>query len=262
MAARRFLIVNADDFGLSRGVNDAVITTHAQGIVTSASLMVRQAAAPDAAARCREYPDLSVGLHLDLGEWSYQNGTWIPVYEVVALDDSAVVADEVQRQLEAFRRLLGRNPTHLDSHQHVHRREPVRSVAASLARELDVPLRHFTPGIRYCGEFYGQSGDGVAIPGAISVDALLRIFASLPAGTTELACHPGEALELDTMYREEREEEARCLRDPRLREVLAAERIQLRPFSDVLAAWGSTTPTFADRSVDPGPDPAKARGCV
>src|SRR5207253_418881 len=95
---------------------------------TSASLMVRWPAAEDAAAYGREHPELSIGLHLDLCEWIYGEDAWSPLYEVVTIDDREAVADEVARQLEMFRRLMGREPTHLDSHQHVHRSEPVHSI--------------------------------------------------------------------------------------------------------------------------------------
>src|SRR6266566_7386787 len=128
MPAERYLIVNADDFGQSPGVNRGIITGHEQGIVTSASLMVRWAAAAEAAAYGRTHPALSVGLHVDLGEWVYRDETWVALYEVVPLADRAAVTEEVSRQLAAFRRLMGREPTHIDSHQHVHRDEPVHSV--------------------------------------------------------------------------------------------------------------------------------------
>jgi chitin disaccharide deacetylase len=71
---RRYLIVNADDFGLSEGVNRGIIEAAEKGIVTSASLMVRQPAAAAAAAYARKLDRISVGLHLDLGEWVYRNG--------------------------------------------------------------------------------------------------------------------------------------------------------------------------------------------
>ena len=77
MPAKRYLIVNADDFGLSAGVNRGVIEAHERGIVTSASLMVRPPAAAEAAADARAYPELSLGLHVDLGEWSYREGEWV-----------------------------------------------------------------------------------------------------------------------------------------------------------------------------------------
>src|SRR5919112_5422834 len=156
MPAERYLIVNADDFGRSPGVNRGTAEAHERGIVTSASLMVRWPAAAEAAAYVREYPDLGLGLHLDLGEWAYRDGNWVPVYEVAPADDAAAVAEEVAHQLAAFRRLVGRDPTHIDSHQHVHRWESARSVLVEVARELAVPLRDCSPKFRYCGDFYGQ----------------------------------------------------------------------------------------------------------
>src|SRR5215470_9116375 len=65
--AARYLIVNADDFGMCKGVNRGIIEAHARGIVTSTSLMVtRPVAAEDAAQRAREHPSLDLGLHVDL----------------------------------------------------------------------------------------------------------------------------------------------------------------------------------------------------
>src|SRR5919199_1733575 len=120
MSDARALIVNADDFGLSPGINAGVAAAHERGIVTSASLMVRWPAAGEAAAYARAHPALSLGLHVDLGEWAYRDGAWVQLYQVVPEDDRAAVAEELSRQLAAFRALVGRHPTHLDSHQHVH----------------------------------------------------------------------------------------------------------------------------------------------
>jgi predicted glycoside hydrolase/deacetylase ChbG (UPF0249 family) len=231
MSTRRYLVVNADDLGQSTGVNRGVIEAHERGIVTSASLMVRWPAAPEAAAYGRERPDLGLGLHLDLGEWAYREGAWMPVYEVAPTDDGAAVAEEAARQLAAFRGLVGRDPTHLDSHQHVHRREPVRSVLVGVARELSVPLRHCSPGLRHRGDFYGQTAEGSPLPGAVSADALIGIIAAIPPGVTELACHPGLADdELESAYRDARAEEVEALCDPRVLAAIGAEEIELCSF--------------------------------
>src|SRR4051794_39741974 len=77
---QRYLIVNADDFGQSRGVNAGIVEAHERGVVTSASLMVRWPAAAEAAACARSHPRLAVGLHLDLGEWECRDGTWVARY--------------------------------------------------------------------------------------------------------------------------------------------------------------------------------------
>lgn len=83
MVAKRYLIVNADDFGQSTGVNRGIIKAHEQGIVTSASLMVRWPFAAEAAQYSHRHPEFSLGIHLDFGEWAYREETWVPLYEVV-----------------------------------------------------------------------------------------------------------------------------------------------------------------------------------
>jgi predicted glycoside hydrolase/deacetylase ChbG (UPF0249 family) len=231
MVGTRYLIVNADDFGLSPGVNRGIIEAHERGIVTSASLMVRGPAAEQAAVYARSHPELSVGLHLDLGEWTYRDEEWRVLYEVVRGEDAAAVAEEADQQLIAFRRLMGRDPTHLDSHQHVHREEPARSALRGMARRCVVPLRHFSPGIRYCGSFYGQTGKGEPIPEAISVETLIGVLSALPPGVTELACHPGYAEGLESMYQQERAREVATLCDPKVRATVEAEECLLRSFA-------------------------------
>jgi predicted glycoside hydrolase/deacetylase ChbG (UPF0249 family) len=240
----RRLIVNADDFGLSTGINRGIIECHERGVVTSASLMVRGPAAPEAAAYAREHPSLAVGLHVDLGEWAYQEDRWIPLYEVVATDNAVLVDAEIRRQLAAFEQLTGSTPTHLDSHQHVHRDGSLRSVFMQVARELGVTLRHCSREITYCGEFYGQMRGGIPLPEAITAEGLIAVLRLLRPGVTELACHPGYGADLaTTMYKDERAVEITTLCDPRVRAALAQERIELCSFSDLLRASASAGAT-------------------
>ena len=230
-SAKKFLIVNADDFGLSEGTNRGIVRAHEHGVVTSVSLMVRQPAAAAAAAYARRNARLSVGLHLDVGEWAYRDGRWLAVYEVVPAEDGAAVAAEARRQLAVFRDLTGRDPTHLDSHQHAHRFPPLAGVAEELAQEIGVPLRHVGGRVAYRGDFYGQDGKGFPLPEAITPGALVALVRSLPAGVTELACHPGEDDGLDSTYRLERLSETRALCDPSVKAALAAEGVELVCFA-------------------------------
>ena len=87
MSEERFLVVNADDLGLSTAVNEGIFRAHREGVVTSASLMVRQGAAPEAATEAAHHPELAVGLHLDLGEWNYESGEWTQAYIHCDSDD-------------------------------------------------------------------------------------------------------------------------------------------------------------------------------
>jgi predicted glycoside hydrolase/deacetylase ChbG (UPF0249 family) len=229
----KYLIVNADDFGQSPGVNRGIVKAHRGGIVTSASLMVRWLAASEAAAYAREHPNLSLGLHVDLGEMVFRAGEWVPVYTVVSLQDATAIRDEISRQLEKFRHLMGRDPSHLDSHQHVHLREPVRTFLIAVARQLDIPLRHCSPEVCYRGSFYGQTAEGTPLPDVISVDGLIRILETLPTGYTELGCHPADACDLNTMYRHERVEELRVLCDARVQTAIKTMRIELCSFTNL-----------------------------
>ncbi|HEX6186673.1 MAG TPA: ChbG/HpnK family deacetylase [Pyrinomonadaceae bacterium] len=236
MKMARQLIVNADDFGQSHGINRGVIQAFENGIVTSASLMVRWPAAPEAADYARKHPNFSLGLHLDLCEWICRDDKWEPLYEVVAADDADAVREEVERQLDTFEHLVGHEPSHLDSHQHVHRTEPVRSIMVETARRLAVPLRDFSNEVKYCGRFYGQGANGYPYPEGISVPGLIACLRSLPAGVTELGCHPGGPDDLTSMYTTERMTELEVLCDPAVRAAIVEEEIRLSSFLNLAVA--------------------------
>jgi predicted glycoside hydrolase/deacetylase ChbG (UPF0249 family) len=234
----RYLIVNADDFGQSAGINRGIIDAHERGIVSSASLMVRWPAAGEAAAYAHSHRSLSLGLHFDFGEWCYRDGDWLKLYEVVSVTDVEAVKEEARRQLAEFRRLMECNPTHLDSHQHVHRRSALEPFFVQLAGELNVPLRGCAPEINHHGGFYGQDEKGNSFPEFIQAPALIKTIHVLPQGYTELGCHPGYAADLNTMYRDERAIEIETLRNPDVRSALAANGVELRSFGDSAAAAG------------------------
>ena len=158
------------------------------------------------------------------------------MYFVVDSEDVDAVRAEVHAQLEAFRRLVGRNPTHLDSHQHVHLRKPVRTAVLEQSQRLQVPARGCGPDIRHCGDFYGQTGTGEPWPANITVEAFVRIVQGLPPGVTELGCHPGENGDFDSVYRVERTSELQVLCDPAVRRALTAADVRLAAFSSVAAA--------------------------
>ena len=236
----RSLIVNADDFGLAESVNQGVLRAHVHGIVTSTSLMVWQPAAASAVAAARFHPRLSLGLHVDLAEWELRDGQWRLRYDRVDTDDEAAVAAEVDRQLDRFRRLTGQLPGHLDSHQHLHRSQPLAGILHARAGRLGVPLRG-SGTARYCGSFWGQTRDGGPHPEAINPSALAALIHQLPDGTTELCCHPAVAAEPGWSYGAERVTELASLCSPLVREAVRTADVRLVSFA---VASSASTPAI------------------
>ena len=234
----RRLIVNADDFGASHGVNAGIVTAHDRGIVRSASLMVRGRAAGEAVELARVRPGLSLGLHVDLGEWVHVAGQgWRERYVVVDTADAAAIADEVERQVSMFVELTERAPTHVDGHQHIQRHEPAGAVLRAVASRLGVSLRTADDQITYRGEFYGQGPRAEPHHEGITVGGLVAIIASLPDGWTELGCHPGIAVDpIESAYAVEREMELAVLCSPELRDAIDRNKVVLSSFLDLLSA--------------------------
>jgi predicted glycoside hydrolase/deacetylase ChbG (UPF0249 family) len=226
----RYVIVNADDFGRSHGINRGVVAAHEHGIVTSASLMVCWPSARDAASYAHDYPRLDMGLHLDLAEWVYESQEWHPLYERVDPSDPRAVHDETWRQIERFDQLVGVLPSHLDSHQHVHRSEPAHSVVLGIGAELGIVVRGDDTRVTYRGDFYGQYGTGEPNPGRITPAAMIGLFDSLVDGLTEIGCHPADHDESGSIYGHERDLELQTLCDPAVLEALGLLGITLTSF--------------------------------
>jgi len=211
----RRLIVNADDFGLSRGVNEGIVEAHARGIVTSASLMVNRAAANQAAELAREHPGLSVGLHFE------ETGS-------SDLDDPAYAEREFTAQLERFRELVGAEPTHVDSHHHVHVTDQRLPTFMRLVAPLGVPLRRAGQ-VAYIGGFWAHWEEGVTELDYVRRPFLLELITTeAVTGFTELACHPARITgDFSSRYLREREVELQTLTSPRLREDVEAAGVRL-----------------------------------
>jgi predicted glycoside hydrolase/deacetylase ChbG (UPF0249 family) len=231
----RLLIINADDFGLTDGINQGIVEAHQRGVVTSASLMVRAPAAAGAASLTRANPNLGVGLHFDIGEWLLRDGDWTPRYEYIAEGDAAAAETELEAQVALFQQLTGVLPDHLDSHQHVHMSRPEVSQAMSrVAGELGVEVRSTNPRVAYCG-MYGQDEKGRAIPDAITPSAYIAAIQILSPGVTEFGCHPGYLNDLESDYRLERAIELRTLCDPCVRASIEEHGVRLIRWSDLKA---------------------------
>ena len=220
----KHLIVNADDFGLTEGVNDGIVECHRRGILTSTSMMVTGHAVDHALALAADNPDLGIGLHWDVfGEDEREFDT----------HDLPAVRDEFHRQLAEFVRLFGRLPTHVDSHRHAHRDEHLMPVFRELVAPLGVPLRGDGT-VRFVGGFYAQWEWLVTDLEHVSVEFLVSMLRDeVPEGWTEVSCHPGYVQpDCAWIYAHEREAELATLTDPRVRDAVAALGIELASYAD------------------------------
>jgi chitin disaccharide deacetylase len=212
------LIVNADDFGMTAGVNRGIVEAHVRGILTSTSLMVHRPGAEQAAALAREHPRLSIGLHFE--------------DDTPELDDPVHATREFADQLKRFRELMDRDPTHVDSHHHVHMSR--MQTFAPLVKPLGVPLRG-DGRVTYLGDFYAHPTTGIVDIDRIREPFLMRLLGAIEADAAfvELGCHPGRVTdELRSSYAEERETELETLTDPGLPAKLGALGFTLAGYRD------------------------------
>ena len=157
----RRLIVNADDFGLSPSINEAVIRAHRQGILTTASLMVNEASCGEAVALAKENPRLGVGLHLTLlmghsalppeeipglvnshGEFSNDPvGVGMRYFFKRALKEQ--LRKEIHAQFARFR-ATGLTLDHVNGHLHMHLHPVVFGILMEDAKKLGIERMRLT----------------------------------------------------------------------------------------------------------------------
>ena len=228
------VVVNGDDLGASPGVNRGIAEAHRRGPLTSTSLMVNMPASQAGARLARDLPGLSVGLHANLTDASGR--------ALVDLDTGERCGVVLQQQLDRFQELMGRPPTHLDSHHNLHRNPRLLPHFLEAAVRYGLPLREHSP-VRYLSSFYGQ-WKGQTHPEQISVQGLIDLLETeISASVTELSCHPGYCdPQLRSSYRVEREVELRTLCDPAVQEVLSARHIRLVNFAEAMKLLAGTMP--------------------
>jgi predicted glycoside hydrolase/deacetylase ChbG (UPF0249 family) len=210
---------------------------------------VNAPAAEQAADVVRENPGLGIGLHLAFtGMRSTLGPRAIPSLltaegmlpakpEGLGRAKPEHVLAEARAQLRRFREIVGRGPTHFDTHHHSHRLPAVLEAVLVLAWETGLPVRSASPEVhlqlvregirttdRFCEDFYGP---------AAGVEGLCRIIGALEVGTTELMCHPAvvdDELRHGSSYAEPRAAELLALRSVEARHALQASGVKLVSF--------------------------------
>lgn len=146
------LIVNADDFGYSKGVNYGIIEAHTNGVVNSATILMNMEGTDHAIELAKRHPTLGVGIHLtlDLGRplchdvpsLVDEDGNFFGFHTVLAKEEinEAELEKEWTAQIEKFL-ATGLTLTHMDSHHHNHQLPWVAPVTAKLSKKYQLPVR-------------------------------------------------------------------------------------------------------------------------
>lgn len=230
---RKICIVNGDDFGASTGVNRGIIEAHTGGILTSTSLMINMPGAKEAIELSAAHPDLSVGLHVNF------TNEGDPVIDITNIEAARA---ELNGQYQLFIDLMGRPPTHIDSHHNVHRMPELSPLFLELAEKQGLFLREHSP-VKYFSNFYGQ-WEGESHPEHISAEQLVNVLETeIRPGFTELACHPGYMTgEFKSEYAVEREIELRSLCNKKVKQRVIELNIELVNYTQIRRLPGSMAP--------------------
>jgi len=263
---KKQLIVNADDYGRSPSVSAGIRQAHLQGIVTSTTVMINFPNVTEALrTAATECPLLEIGVHLCLTTGRTvlppeqipslvgSDGGFVPQYpppDFLESMDPAEAKHEMRAQIKATL-ATGIAVSHLDSHHHtIYRHPSLLQVAVELAREYQLPMRMPVPpesfddsehvmeletsqeliaSVRHPDNFISSFYDHDA-----TLEHLLSILDELPAGLSELMCHPGyTGPALDSVYNVQREREIEILCHPAVKDKIAELGIELVNF-DVL----------------------------
>jgi len=260
----RRLIVNADDFGFTRDVNEGIVRAHREGILTATTLMAHGDAFDDAVGLAAEVPELDIGVHLTLVGGARYPASVTDLMIAMArrhIDIAGELRGQIEKVLAA-----GIRPRHMDAHKHTHLLPPVLRCVAALSREYGIPwvrrpfdfpleakrvplsrrvLTKAMGALR--GRFhsvltsYGcRTTDyfaGFSITGLYDITELSMLIRALPDGLTELMTHPGvctaELRAAHTRLKESRQEELTALTSAEAKQALAESGVLLARYRDL-----------------------------
>jgi predicted glycoside hydrolase/deacetylase ChbG (UPF0249 family) len=254
MARARLLIVNADDFGFTRDVNEGIVEAHRSGILTATTLMANGPEFDHAVELARRVPSLDIGAHLVLigGESLARPGRALPASIGQLVKAVALGRIPIYEELDAqVRRIAsaGIAVTHLDTHKHTHLLPQVLDVVARLSvehairwvrRPLNVSL--LTRRLRRSGCLVTDRFEGFAMTGKFHTREMVAFLENAPPGLTEFMCHPGyctaELRSAPTRLKESRQRELEALIAPETRAAVERSGVRLVNYRNAGASPG------------------------
>lgn len=228
----KWLIINADDFGVTKKINNGIINSYVNGVLTSTSIMANGEAFRDAVRLSRKIPDLSIGVHLVLvGEKSVlppqevpsiigPNGRLIENYslfihkfflrQIRRIDIKKEIRAQIEKILAA-----GIDISHINGHQHLHVLPWILDLVLELAKEYKISWVRNSYDCITSKKQWDQLGlrvianiaknkikkrklktsdyfYGAGYSGKLTEKNLLYVLENIPQGISELMCHPGD----------------------------------------------------------------------
>ncbi|MCF0114035.1 MAG: carbohydrate deacetylase [Erysipelotrichaceae bacterium] len=228
------LIMNADDYGLTKGVSLGIIEACKRGLVRSTTVLMNSPHMEEYALLAKECSELGIGIHLNLTirkpltsckTLVDDQGNFYRKPELVFTDkvDYEEVYQEWKAQIEKFIEVFHQLPTHIDSHHHVHDyNEQAFEVSSRLAKEYGLVMRRHCD-FEHVKGFYGD----------ISKEVLLDLLMKYQDKDIEIMCHPA-FVDLDlyrmSSYSIPRIKELAVICDPEVIAFCEAHSIELTHF--------------------------------
>lgn len=270
------LIVNADDLGMHPAIDRGILEAHAEGVLTSTTVLVTGRTAR-AAVQEAQNQGLAMGVHLaavtrlapaadpaavrSLAPGGFFRASWLHFLGDIAR--GRISLEELRLEWEAqIERAadLGFKPDHLDTHQHLHLLPGIQRIIVDLAHKHGLPVR--VPTARMLRRWPSLTNAkvimlsalglglrirvphtvpmvGIDLAGGLDEAQFIALLDRLPSGVSELGCHPGKhpgVVPEDPLWAYDWERELRCLTSQRVKDALAERRIGLTTYAEAFAA--------------------------
>lgn len=239
------LIINADDFGYSKGVNLGIVEAYLEGVLTSTTLMVNMPGVLHAVECVKQCPNLGVGLHLNISlGYSLTKGKTLvdennKFFKPTQLKDFDIydekeIYEEIKAQYLLFKEIMKKEPTHLDSHLFTSDIIPkMKNAAIRLASELNLPLRNHKIGSYQEVKFINYRNFN-AKP---DLNYIIEYFDEIIKDDfVEIMTHPGYLdlyLYKNSSYSIQRVEEVEFLKSLELKELIEKNKVKLINYSNI-----------------------------
>ena len=247
------IIVNADDFGYSKGVNLGIIEAYRNGLVRSTTIMPPMPGYEHAVELAQKNPGLKVGVHLTLSTGKSlcethktitdSNGNFLNLKDIERKANAGELnLAEVEAEYEAqIQKVVssGIKPSHFDSHHHVHNLPGIVGVFLKLARKYNVNVRLYNKGLLvgdYIGIKAAKAFDDTFFGEGVSCDNLKSVIGARSDTSLEIMCHPAyvdQALYAGSSYNIKRALELEVLTSDEMKKYVVTNGHTLCSFADL-----------------------------